>query len=182
MSRDGLAKGLLVPALILTISLAQWAPIRPASGQTFDIEITGFAFDPSTLTVREGDTVTWKNNDPVIHTLWTVKSSDGSTFDLSPPLSPGDTYSLVFPACGSFEARSFQRLWVSGTILVLIPGDVNGDNVVDIFDLVSIAIAFGALQGDPNYNPAADLNNDGTIDIFDLVGSAVNFAKVCPTP
>jgi hypothetical protein len=48
-------------------------------------------------------------------------------------------------------------------------GDVNGDNIVDVFDVVQVALSYGARRGEPNYNPNVDLNNDGVIDIFDLV-------------
>ena len=48
-------------------------------------------------------------------------------------------------------------------------GDLNNDGVVDIFDVVILAKAFGSKPGDPNWNPDADLNNDGVVDIFDVV-------------
>jgi len=47
--------------------------------------------------------------------------------------------------------------------------DVNRDGIVDIFDLVLVANAYGSKPGDPKWNPDADLNKDGIIDIFDLV-------------
>ena len=48
-------------------------------------------------------------------------------------------------------------------------GDVNKDYVVDIFDLVTVASAYGTGPGDDKWKAAADVNGDGTIDIFDLV-------------
>jgi hypothetical protein len=59
-------------------------------------------------------------------------------------------------------------------------GDVNGDSVVDIFDLVLAALAFGSSPGDPNWNPVADLNGDDLVDIFDLVIIAISFGNTCP--
>jgi len=47
--------------------------------------------------------------------------------------------------------------------------DVNGDGLVDIFDLVAVALAYGSKPNDPNWNSNADLNDDGLVDIFDLV-------------
>src|SRR4051794_23986778 len=35
---------------------------------TVPVSIAGFAFNPSDLTINVGDTVTWTNNDGVIHT------------------------------------------------------------------------------------------------------------------
>jgi hypothetical protein len=52
-------------------------------------------------------------------------------------------------------------------------GNVNGDNYVDIFDVVWVGVCYGARRGEPNYNSNADLNNDGVIDIYDVVTVAV---------
>jgi len=59
--------------------------------------------------------------------------------------------------------------------LLPIPGDINGDDVVDIFDIVTAAKAFGSKPGDPKWNPNADVNSDDIVDIFDVVSIAVNF-------
>jgi len=58
-----------------------------------------------------------------------------------------------------------------GTVLVSIAGDVNGDRLVDISDLV---ITVGAIPSTPTinpeiWNPNADINGDGVCDISDLV-------------
>jgi hypothetical protein len=63
-----------------------------------------------------------------------------------------------------------------------IPGDLNGDGIVDINDAILFAKYFGAhgpnysYQGEPaspNWNPAADLDpnppSNDTIDIFDAI-------------
>ncbi|OGY22166.1 MAG: hypothetical protein A2113_03480 [Candidatus Woykebacteria bacterium GWA1_44_8] len=42
------------------------------------------------------------------------------------------------------------------------PGDLNGDDQVDIFDLSILLSSWGASGG------VADINNDGTVNIFDL--------------
>ena len=63
------------------------------------------------------------------------------------------------------------------TIVMLILGDLNGDGIVDIVDVVTCALAFGSKPGDPNWNPVADLNNDGIIDIVDLVIIGIDFGK-----
>ena len=62
-------------------------------------------------------------------------------------------------------------------ILTKILGDLDLNGIVDIFDVVKVAIAFGSKLGDPNWNPAADVKNDGEIDIFDVVTVSKNFGK-----
>ena len=53
--------------------------------------------------------------------------------------------------------------------------DVNDDKIVDIYDIVMIAKAFGSKPGYPNWNPITDLVQDGVIDIFDVVTVSSNF-------
>jgi parallel beta-helix repeat protein len=56
-------------------------------------------------------------------------------------------------------------------------GDLNGDKIVDIFDLVMVAVAFNSMPESPNWNQDADVNDDLSIDIFDLVVVALHFGE-----
>jgi hypothetical protein len=47
-------------------------------------------------------------------------------------------------------------------------GDVDGSGRTDGFDLIRLALAFGAVAGEPRYTGAADINGDGIVDGFDL--------------
>jgi hypothetical protein len=55
-----------------------------------------------------------------------------------------------------------------------LPGDVDGDSDVDIFDIIIIVNCHGSDMGDPEYIEACDLNDDGKISIFDIVIAAQN--------
>ena len=59
-------------------------------------------------------------------------------------------------------------------------GDINGDNVVDIFDVVKWAAAFGSTPTSANWDPAADINGDNIVDVFDGVVIGANFGLVGP--
>jgi len=56
---------------------------------------------------------------------------------------------------------------------------VNGDRIVDIFDLVLVASAYGSTPSSPNWNPNTDINGDNIIDIFDLVIVASHYGEAC---
>ena len=95
------------------------------------------------------------------------------TFTVQTQNLPRGSYTMiahVFPVKGQTDISNNT---MTSLLQVHIPGDINGDGVVNIIDLVAVGSHFGARRGDPNYLPAADLNNDGVIDIIDLsiVGS-----------
>jgi hypothetical protein len=67
---------------------------------------------------------------------------------------------------------------VTGVDASLIPGDVNGDNVIDLTDFGLFAAAFGTsvfAYPPDGYNPDADLNGDGYVDLNDFGILAQNF-------
>ena len=74
-----------------------------------------------------------------------------------------------------YETDIADNAFVDGIIKVKIPGDINGDDTVDIYDALLAAAAFGSTPGDPNWNPAADLNGDGIVDIYDIITLAKYF-------
>ncbi|MCD6496289.1 MAG: hypothetical protein J7K54_03395 [Candidatus Aenigmarchaeota archaeon] len=65
--------------------------------------------------------------------------------------------------------------------LTPVYGDVNGDCIVDIFDLARVGIAYGTYYGNPYWNPSADVNKDGEIDILDLGTVGLHYWEECCT-
>jgi hypothetical protein len=78
------------------------------------------------------------------------------------------------------ETNTTNNTFTDGTITIVMQGDINNDKIVDIFDIVRVAVAFGAIPSDPNWDPNADINDDGIIDIFDIVAVALNFGATDP--
>ena len=54
-----------------------------------------------------------------------------------------------------------------------IPGDINNDGAVNIFDLVLVSLAYR--PGAPASDLRADTNGDGHVDLFDLVTVSLNY-------
>lgn len=86
------------------------------SGQTqSSIEIKNFSFNPSSVSVKAGTTVTWKNNDSVPHTI--TSDPDGGVFK-SQTLNSGDTFQFTFNTAGSFPYHCSIHTSMQGTVTV----------------------------------------------------------------
>src|SRR5262249_62614 len=83
-------------------------------------------------------------------------------------VSPGDAFALY-----AFDRPGLQPLQVSGadaatagayTLRLFMPGDVNGDGMVDASDALAVSAALGLHVGDKGYVAALDADRDGVID------------------
>jgi hypothetical protein len=76
--------------------------------------------------------------------------------------------------------KSLPHSVVSGTYdltLTALVGDLDSNGVVDIFDALILANAFGTSPENPRWNVAADINNDGQVDIFDAILLGIHFGQ-----
>lgn len=73
----------------------------------------------------------------------------------------------------------YGATWVDGHVRLPEPdkGDVSGDRVVNILDLILVSNAFNSKPGDPNWNRFADANGDGRITIIDIIIVARNIGR-----
>lgn len=58
--------------------------------------------------------------------------------------------------------------WATQTPAAVVPGDLNGDGVVNCADAAIVKAALGKSVGQPGYDPRADVNGDGIVNIVDL--------------
>jgi len=73
------------------------------------------------------------------------------------------------------ETNKADNTYIDGMVMVTPAPDLNLDGVIDIEDIVIVAIAFESRPGYPDWNPIADINCDGIIDIADIVMVAIFF-------
>lgn len=104
-SSSGLPMGL--PANLIPPSPT--ASSELGNGQT--VSISGFKFVPNSLTVKQGGTVIFTNNDSVAHTV------TATTFD-SGSIQPGGSFSQVFSTKGTFTYKCTIHPTMTGTIIV----------------------------------------------------------------
>lgn len=82
---------------------------------TNSIEISGFAFNPSALTIKKGDRAVWTNKDPAPHTV----ISDSGNEISSNSLSKEETYSHTFASAGTFAYHCSIHPSMKATIIVV---------------------------------------------------------------
>ncbi|MEY2431747.1 MAG: hypothetical protein QOC92_1472 [Acidimicrobiaceae bacterium] len=110
--------------LLLAVSMVLAFAVLPASAATRTVQIKDFSFSPSSVSIIEGDTVTWTQNGAVGHS---VTADDGS-FDSSPLctptpnddncLKPGDSFSQTFDTAGTFSYHCRVHASMIGTVVV----------------------------------------------------------------
>jgi amicyanin len=77
------------------------------------VSISDFKFNPATLTVPVGATVTWTNKDEEPHT---IAAKDGSFH--SPGMDTNGTYSFTFTTPGSYDYICSIHPFMTGTVVV----------------------------------------------------------------
>ena len=109
-------KKLLLPLVAVAALVVGAAPATTASTATKTVQIKRSAFSPTTITIKTGDTITWKNVDTQNHQ---VVSNNGSF--VSPIMGPGKTYSHRFNAAGTYRYHDGLNATVKGVVKVTGP-------------------------------------------------------------
>jgi len=75
------------------------------------------------------------------------------------------------------EIYTLDNTLMDGTVLVTIPGDVNGDYTCDMKDIFQIILHFMCKVGDPCYVPNCDVNGDDIVDMKDIFTAIMHFME-----
>lgn len=98
------------------------------------------------------------------------------------PVIAGGTYLVQASYNGYLKTQKTNVYVVGATVSLnsteLKGGDINGDNNINILDIVSIISKYGT-TGWASSQPA-DINDDGNVNIFDLTIAAGNFGRYGP--
>ncbi len=106
---------LITVLLILTAGISGCVEKTPPEmqTQTNDVMIKDFSFQPSSINVTNGTTVTWTNDDSVEHT---VTSSDG-IFN-SGNIAPGKVFNFTFTKPGKYQYQCLIHPSMVGYVIV----------------------------------------------------------------
>jgi plastocyanin len=109
---------LLTILVVLNFCLAAWgddmASGAAAGERQNKIEIKDFMFNPPTITVKSGETITWINRDDEPHTVVSV----GKKFQKSSALDTDQEFTITVGAPGTYEYFCSVHPKMTGTIVV----------------------------------------------------------------
>ena len=83
---------------------------QPNSGSANEVILANNQFSPQAIQINSGDTVTWKNNGGVQHTV--------TGFGVDESLSPGQAFSHTFNQTGTFDYECTIHQGMNGTVTV----------------------------------------------------------------
>lgn len=138
-------------------------------------ETVNATFYANSTTIREvWDVVVDGQNSTIVVFNWTIIGFTYGNYSISACITP------VFNET-DLSDNFIDDLW----IFVTIPGDINADKNVDIYDAIILASLWD-IDGyhamyypwyPPPINPVADFDDNGMIDIYDAIILAGNFGR-----
>jgi plastocyanin len=78
------------------------------------VGIDNFTFNPATVTVKAGTTVTWTNRDDIPHGL----AATNNAFKRSQALDTDDSFSFTFTTSGTYQYFCYIHPHMTGSIVV----------------------------------------------------------------
>lgn len=96
-----------------SMAMASWMTAGAVLAADESVSIADFAFDPATVTIDAGDSVTWANNDSTPHTA----TAGGGAFDTG-SIGAGGSASITFDTAGTFAYVCSIHPQMAGTVVV----------------------------------------------------------------
>jgi len=104
----------MAPQVTTQVKPADGTPAGKDFNSPNAVEIKDFAFNPSEITIKAGETVTWTNGDSAPHTI----TSDSGTELASDPINNGQSYSHTFDKAGEYDYHCSIHTMMKGKVIV----------------------------------------------------------------
>jgi hypothetical protein len=174
----------LTPSETPTFTATSSTPVETATPTFTSTPVVSPTFTSTPLpngtvtgTVLAGKPVTVGLYDGSNTLVTSVTANNDGTFSLN---AAAGTYTIRATASGYLSAEGPVILTsgnsVSKPTVTLLAGDIDGNNVIDQFDAMTIGMSYNTATP-----AAADLNNDAVINVLDLELLAQNYRETGPT-
>ena len=104
------------------ITMVSTSPIASTSAVTENmVTITSTGFFPKEITIKLGDSVSWTNNDSVVHTVNSdphPQHTQFTTLNQISRIAAGEKKSLKFEIAGTFKYHDHLNPQLVGTVIV----------------------------------------------------------------
>jgi hypothetical protein len=144
----------------ITTTIANYGPYTQTTNITIYANTTPIQTKTTTLNVGATATLTF---------IWDTTGFAYGNYTIS---------SIAWPIMG--ETETIGDSLVDGVVCVGVPGDVDGNHIVNMLDLYNIALVFGTTIGQPNHKPNCDIDDNGIINMLDLYIAALRFGQHGP--
>lgn len=104
---------ILATILSLSVSCSKSSSGGSGGPGPNEVWIQGSAFNPASITVTAGTTVTWTNKDAIAHTV----TSDAALFD-SGSINTNGTYSHLFSTAGTYAYHCTIHPFMTASVKV----------------------------------------------------------------
>ncbi|HVY59888.1 MAG TPA: cupredoxin family copper-binding protein [Xanthobacteraceae bacterium] len=105
-----LSGGCAALAIVAAVAVVSTGSARAADPT---VKIDNFTFEPQTVTVKAGTTVSWRNDDDIPHTVTSATRAFKSK-----ALDTGDTFAFTFTTPGTYEYFCSLHPHMKATIVV----------------------------------------------------------------
>ena len=154
----------LAVGALVTVAASLLVGAVPSSAANVPAAIKGYAFDPASMTISVGDTVTWTNEDKAPHT---VTSTDGGPLD-SPTLQQGDSWSFTFTKPGTYQYYCAIHPDMVGTVTVVAPttaapSTTEAPTTTTMAGMGGMGGGSGSTGGSPSPSPTPGCSSNGSV-------------------
>jgi PKD repeat protein len=149
-----------------------WLPTVPYVNQTitFDASNSETGWCANTQRFSPIETYTWNFSDG-------TGEIEVTTAIITHNFSQPGNYTVeltVTDADGRYDTVSTLIEVLNATIKMY---DVDNNGIIDLADVLAVAIAYGSYPGHPRWNPACDFNHDDKIDLDDYLGVVLHYGE-----
>jgi len=165
------------------IGITEIVPTKTVVGQSYSLPINITIMNYGAHTERFNITVCANTTSIATQTLsLTSENSATITFTWNTSGFARGNYTISAHATTVINETYIadNSLSADQCVCISIPGDLDCDRDVDLYDAVKLLARYGAKEGNPEYDCICDIDDDGDIDLYDAVKLLTNYGKKCP--
>jgi len=153
-----------------------WGTLKPGAVKNVSVYIRNEGNETVSLSIKT------ENWDPSSAYTYMILSWNymGQSISVSKVAQVTLTLSISTKISGITNFRFDIIIEAQTSVIKTIPGDANGDNFVNIYDLAILGKAWRSRVGELRYNPNADFDGDGYVYTKDLAILGKNWQKRSP--